>query len=94
MLADITKFVRGRFRSQHDERRATFGGRVLLSELDVEEEFLSYEEIRRFSNGTFPVLWLNFTFDPDKVGCEEIQALEDTFSLSLLGEVESEKPFR
>jgi hypothetical protein len=94
MVADITKLVREQFRSQDDERRGTFGGCIIRSEKDLEEEALSYPEIRQFSGGTFPVLWLNFTFDPEKVSSEEVQAFEETFSLRLLGEVESAKPFR
>jgi hypothetical protein len=94
LLAAMTRLMRERFNSQREDRRATFCARVLLTVADVEEEALSVSEILRFSNGRFPVLWLNLTCDPERVTQAEIDFLEATYSLRLLGEIRSETHFR
>jgi hypothetical protein len=94
IMAEIAAVIRERFRSHLiGERRATFSCRIMLSEQEVKDDCRSADEFRQFTDGMYPVLWMNLTFDPEKVAVEEIQELEALFSLRLLGEITSDAPF-
>lgn len=94
ILSDITTEMRNSFDSQKVTRRASFFVRLLLNEHDVEEENLSLDDIINHSKGVFPIVWVKFTFDPEKVDQQEIQQLEQKFSLQLIALFEDNTQFR
>ncbi len=76
------------------ESRATFFARVLFSPADMEEECLRPTEVTAITGGVFPCLWVNITFDPDRLPLIEIAPIEALCQLQFLGDVRSEGTFR
>jgi hypothetical protein len=92
-MREYTTVVRA-LSAGYSARRASFEARILFSIADVENEFLDLNEIIPHSKGLFPVLWVNLTYDPDRLSQDEITFIEQKFSLELLGVIESEEPFQ
>ncbi|MCA9140415.1 MAG: hypothetical protein KDB00_26775 [Planctomycetales bacterium] len=89
VLDEISATIRTTFGSDSGDFRGTFWARVLSSVGECEEEGVSEEELLEHTGGNFPVVFLNFTFDPSRVLQKEIETIDKKFSLSLLGTAEA-----
>ncbi|MBL8796535.1 MAG: hypothetical protein JNM56_21725 [Planctomycetia bacterium] len=94
LLFKITDTIREQFRSQREDRRASFAVRMLCDSVETTDEGIDLDEITTFSKGFFPLLWMTFTYDPARVTELEVATLEVVFFLRVLKTFESERPFR
>jgi hypothetical protein len=93
LLDEIESSIRAKFHSNLSDRRASFFCRILSNDEEVEDECLDLASVRQLTNGVFPILWLNITFDPDRVAIAELSSLESALSLAILADGSSERPF-
>jgi hypothetical protein len=55
--------------------------RTLTREAGIAEENLNPERVQAATGGRFPFLWVNLTYDPDRVGEAELVEIETRFGL-------------
>jgi hypothetical protein len=72
-------------------KSVSFFGVILVSEEDITNEALDSKVIHSFSNGVFPILWVNITYNPERVVPEAFRSVEQAFSLQLIATVESKQ---
>ena len=72
-------------------KSVSFSGRILVSENDITDEALDSKVIHSFSKGVFPILWVNITYNPQRLTPESFLSVEQAFSLQLIATAESKQ---
>jgi hypothetical protein len=57
--------------------------RIMHNDEDITDELLEPAEFCKLTNGKYPALWVNFTYDIDSVSVTFIRHLEDELQLLL-----------
>lgn len=68
---------------------------VMHNDLDLKNELLEPQEVDKLTQGVYPSVWCNLTYDLDFVSNDVLRRLEDEFHLRLLnaGIAKTDDPF-
>lgn len=93
LLESIKREMRRTFSAHLESRRAGFQACILRDYDNADDEAVTNDEIDAHCDGTFPVVFVNITFDPERVDSAELTCVEQQFQLCLLGTAESDAKF-
>jgi hypothetical protein len=72
---------------------ANYHARVVTSPEGLADEDIDVERVTTLSGGRFPLLWLNITYNPDRLPAQQLTAIEQRHQLALLETARSNLDF-
>lgn len=72
-----------------NERVANFHAGVMTSPDDLVDEDVDVQQVTAVTGGRFPLLWLNITYNPERLAEERLQEIEQQHQLTLIATAQS-----